>query len=788
MSDSDKTVEYGINANADPFVQQMDKARAAAVQSAKGVEAAFGQLGSVFKALQGSIGAMLGVFAGGAAFASAINTTKEWGAETGKLSKQLQVTTTEATAYQVAAKKLGVDAAVITDASDKMTKQLGKNEEAFATLGLETRNSNGSFRSTGDLLPEVMDKLRSITNVTEQNVAGTKLFGKGWGEVRALMKLSSEEMAEARQKVKDLNLEVDPKAVRKYNEAINDVKLIATSLSVQVGNALLPVLTDLGAWFGQVGPGVVTAFSVALKLVQSIVTSLWGVIKGVVQGLTGVVAAVIEVIQGNYSTAWGILKDAGATAFDSVAQGFDDAAAVWQPKLPKPTIEKGDGGKHIEFGGDGGADKSRVSGWETQLETAKAALERQGMEEGQFRQRSLADNLAFWQQLLQRKDLTEQEKTQISRKAAEAEMAMIRDTFDVQVKALEAESAQYKTNFAEKLRIETEIQAKYAQGTKEFEAAQARINAIKRQSAEQDRAVAQAKVDAQRQASLATIALEEQTLQQAQRLGLVSQEQVLQQQLSFEERRNAIAAAALAERLAMAELDPDRNALLVEQIHAQQEALEQQHQQRIGQIRGNLQAAQLDPIVRTYQAAEQALAGAIQGMINRTMTLGQAMKSIWQGISQSIISEIAKILAKKIAAWAVEKALALAGIGTDAVKAGSGAASAVASIPYVGPVMAIAALDAVMGAVTSAKSNVPSAAMGYDIPAGLNPLTQLHEKEMVLPAKHADVIRSMADGQGPAAGGPPVVFKPTSAGDFLIAHKSEFSKLLRSMKRDFEFQ
>jgi len=39
-----------------------------------------------------------------------------------------------------------------------------------------------------------------------------------------------------------------------------------------------------------------------------------------------------------------------------------------------------------------------------------------------------------------------------------------------------------------------------------------------------------------------------------------------------------------------------------------------------------------------------------------------------------------------------------------------------------------------------------SAAGGYDIPSGINPVTQLHEREMVLPAQYADVIRSMAGG------------------------------------------
>lgn len=41
---------------------------------------------------------------------------------------------------------------------------------------------------------------------------------------------------------------------------------------------------------------------------------------------------------------------------------------------------------------------------------------------------------------------------------------------------------------------------------------------------------------------------------------------------------------------------------------------------------------------------------------------------------------------------------------------------------------------------------VPSAAGGWDIPRGMNPLTQLHEREMVLPANIADVVRGAAGG------------------------------------------
>lgn len=43
---------------------------------------------------------------------------------------------------------------------------------------------------------------------------------------------------------------------------------------------------------------------------------------------------------------------------------------------------------------------------------------------------------------------------------------------------------------------------------------------------------------------------------------------------------------------------------------------------------------------------------------------------------------------------------------------------------------------------------IASAEGGYDIPAGTNPVTQLHEKEMVLPKAQADVIRGLASRGG----------------------------------------
>jgi hypothetical protein len=92
-------------------------------------------------------------------------------------------------------------------------------------------------------------------------------------------------------------------------------------------------------------------------------------------------------------------------------------------------------------------------------------------------------------------------------------------------------------------------------------------------------------------------------------------------------------------------------------------------------------------------------------------------------------------------------AQAVGQVTSDASVGAAGAASAVAMIPIVGPSLAPAAAATTFAEIMGFMSGaVASAAGGYSIPAGVNPLTQLHAQEMVLPAELADKVRSGAGG------------------------------------------
>lgn len=84
-------------------------------------------------------------------------------------------------------------------------------------------------------------------------------------------------------------------------------------------------------------------------------------------------------------------------------------------------------------------------------------------------------------------------------------------------------------------------------------------------------------------------------------------------------------------------------------------------------------------------------------------------------------------------------------VGANAAVAASGAAASAASTPATGWIIAIPAMAAVLGAVLALRGQIGHAAGGWDIPAGSNPLGQLHAKEMVLPAHLADRVRGMTE-------------------------------------------
>lgn len=326
--------------------------------------------------------------------------------------------------------------------------------------------------------------------------------------------------------------------------------------------------------------------------------------------------------------------------------------------------------------------------------------------------------------------------------------------------------------------------------------------------------------------------MEKDAADQALAAGRISQLERLDMEIEFENRRYQIAYDALQERIALAEQDPTYSQTAIDKLKAQMGELGQGHERTQAKNEGkrenqrrkdapNVMEMLQDGGKNVWQEAQQQMSQAFTAMLTRTQSFRQAMNGFFKSMGQTFIQEmvtkplmglmrrmvqesaIYKMIfetketletaaAAKTAATKATETTAV--VGSNAVQAASGAAASQASIPYVGPILAVAAMAAMMAAVmglmgggggsqtTTTTTRIPSAAGGWDIPAGINPLTQLHENEMVLPAEHAQTIREMAGQQG---GSDSTIIINSTGGDFI--HKNDLAKLLKQMKRDFKF-
>lgn len=325
--------------------------------------------------------------------------------------------------------------------------------------------------------------------------------------------------------------------------------------------------------------------------------------------------------------------------------------------------------------------------------------------------------------------------------------------------------------------------------------------------------------------------MEKDAADQALANGRISQLERLDLEIEFENRRYQIAYDALQERIALAEQDPTYSQSAIDKLKQQMAELGQGHEREQGKNKGKREQQRRkdapsfsemleDGGKNVWQTAQDQMGQAFSAMLSRTQSFSQAMTGFFKSTGQAFIQEMVtkplmgmmqrmvqeSAIYKSIfgvkqsmeqagaaATVATKTAETSAVVGANATQAASGAAASQAAIPITGPALAAAAMGAmfalVMGLVgggggsktTTTTTRIPSAAGGWDIPAGINPLTQLHENEMVLPAEHAQTIREMA---GQSGGDNSTIIINTTGGDFV--HKKDIAKLLKQMNRDFK--
>lgn len=195
------------------------------------------------------------------------------------------------------------------------------------------------------------------------------------------------------------------------------------------------------------------------------------------------------------------------------------------------------------------------------------------------------------------------------------------------------------------------------------------------------------------------------------------------------------------------------------------------YQSKAENVAGNSAAV----FTTAFDGMTDGVASSISAAILQGKSLEESLKSVAMNIADAFITgfikmQIQKLFLDKTAAAGYAATIAAQSQAMVAM-AGLAAFASTAAIPIVGPALAPGAAAAAtalaegfaVAATAAATLSVASARNGFDIPAGVNPMTQLHEKEMVLPAPQANVIRDLAKSGGAGNSGAITIVNNTSA-------------------------
>ena len=275
--------------------------------------------------------------------------------------------------------------------------------------------------------------------------------------------------------------------------------------------------------------------------------------------------------------------------------------------------------------------------------------------------------------------------------------------------------------------------------------------------------------------------------------GMITKQEELAQLKTLLDQENAMQLAALRQQLQTKGL----TVVETQKINDQIKILEAKHEAEVTQIKRQSVAAQMAEYSKIFGAIRSSFSGMITGILQGTQTWQQAMANAFTNILSSFVGMLGDMLMnwieKQIMMAIFGEAIAGAGARTTvaghAAEAGAAAYAAISAIPMVGPFLAPGAAAAAYAGAMTYQMLIPAAKQGFDIPKGVNPLTQLHEEEMVLPAPLANAVRDMAGGGGSGGGSPNVTIHlnaidARSGADFLKANAGTIAKAIQGQMRN----
>jgi hypothetical protein len=659
--------------------------------------------------------------------------------------------------------------------------------EAFSKLGISVRDANGQLKTADVVMAEVADKFKTYADGPEKSAIALRIFGKAGADMIPLLNDGGDAMRDNIAYAKQYSGVTEELAAASdnFNDSMGRLAIQQKSFGNAMATAVLPVLQAVTNEFLAASEQS-DKFALASNVVRTVLETFVVVgsevaftFKAVGTEIGGIIAQVDRLAHGDMK-GFSAISDAMQRDAEEARKAHDAFITNVLDRTPKAPQSVTDGWD------DGGPKKSAPMLRAKGDDPTKALLDGQlkAMEDAYAKERDISSFHEKFMQELRNQDIVDLQTYQAFKTASiEQGLASAIRTYDAEIAVLEkaraaaakaTDRAEIDNKIKDKNALKDKARMDAAQAgamqTLSLTAAQAGLNkAMVEWGIQQDQSIAQMQFTND---LYGKTALEVAKLTEARRLELE-----VEQMIRKEKEKGPITDESIAKFRADGKVKSDTAGNVITQAAGLQVIKDQRSPEEVEQekyantlaILEENKAKELASVEKWNSAIEIENARHERAKVDLKTATQQSLVSLMSSSADQLYGMMQQAGLQQTAlgkaAFLASKGLAVAQI---ILSTNVAAAAALAPPPIgLGPVAGLAYAGIIKGMGYASAGMVAglaiaeaSAEKGYDIPAGTNPVTQLHEKEMVLPKAQADVIRGLAANGGKGGGGMTLNYSP----------------------------
>ncbi len=215
------------------------------------------------------------------------------------------------------------DIGVSTESVEKtfgfMNKTLGKSPALFDQLGVSIGHAEDGSVDASETFLNVVDRLNAISDPAQKARTASLLLGRGWQDMAELIEQGSSKLSDSLKSVSDAKVITDEERqnAEKFREVLDNLTDKFEDISIEVGQAVLPALTQVAEVLGDIA-------DIKIPFTGT----------GVIGGLSKLAEKTFDSINplDNLQSGWKRLTDSDSSWPNRVAGGFETLLG-WIPGI-----------------------------------------------------------------------------------------------------------------------------------------------------------------------------------------------------------------------------------------------------------------------------------------------------------------------------------------------------------------------------------------------------------------------------------------------------------------------